>query len=241
MWWFLTQEGGLASQNLMMKEREEMDSIKLKWFTLYYEVNFLTLRPADPGPLVPCLSFSSQLKWQCLRKASLGDSRGLGRKGFPLKGKRSAPCTSITTFIVLCCCFVECLSSSLDYSLCRGNGLLTFFNALVSQCLAQCPWGHWIKPYWMNRLGIGLLFSEGLYPLYCLVGFVWLWLTLVDSVCDVQIQLKKKKTLHMYVSMYLLCICPFVHPCIYHICLSSVSVGVCTYLSMYVSSIYLLE
>ena len=130
MWWFLTQEGGLASQNLMMKEREEMDSIKLKWFTLYYEVNFLTSRPADPGPLVPCLSFSSQLKWQCLRKASLGDSRGLGRKGFPLKGKRSAPCTSITTFIVLCCCFVEYLSSSLDYSLCRGNGLADLF---------QCP------------------------------------------------------------------------------------------------------
>lgn len=215
-----------------------MDSIKLKWFTLYYEVNFLTAGPAEPGPLVPCLSFSSQLKRQCLREASLGDSRGLGRKGFPLKCKRSAPCTSVTTFTVLCCCFVECfLPRTIVYV--GAMTLLTFFNALVSQCLAQCPWGHWIKPCWMNRLGISLLFSEGLYPLYCLVGFVQLWLTLVDSVCDVQIQLKKKLYVCMYPCVYYVSVRLSIHVSITYVYHLYLSVGLCTYLSMYVSSIFI--
>ena len=91
----------------------------------------------------------------------------------------------------------------------------------------------------MNRLGIGLLFSEGLYPLYHLVGFVRMWLTLVDSVCDDQIQLKKQLYVCMYPCVYYVSVCSSIHVSIiyiYHLCLS---VGLCTYLSIHVCIICL--
>lgn len=91
----------------------------------------------------------------------------------------------------------------------------------------------------MNRLGIGLLFSEGLYPLYYLVGFVRLWLTLLDSVCDDQIQLKKQFYVYMYPCVYYVSVCSSIHVSIIYIYHLYLSVGLCTYPSMYVSSVYL--
>lgn len=132
MWWFLTQEGGLASQNLMVKEREEMDSIKLKWFTLYSEGEFPDCEACWAWPLVPCLSFSSQLKRQCLGEASLGDSRGLGEERLPFK-----PSVQHVSLLLqhLLCRVVALLSVCLlPWTIvCVGAmTFLTFFSALVS-------------------------------------------------------------------------------------------------------------
>ena len=194
-------------------------------------VNFLTARPAEPGPLVLGLSFSSQLKWQCLGEASLGDSRSLGEERLPFKVQAFS--TLPFWYYIYCAVVLFCWVFVFFPGPYSASGQWPCWPCSMpwSQCLAQCPRGHWIKSCWMNRPGIGLL-------LHCLVGFVRLWLTLVDSVCDVQMQLKKRY-ICMYPCSYYVSVCSSIHVSIIYVYHLYLSVGLCTYPSMYVSSIYL--
>ena len=95
-------------------------------------MNFQTARPAEPGPPVPCLPFSSQLKRQCLGEASFGDSRGLGEER--LHFKLSVQHVALLLQHLLSCVVALLSVCLLPWTIVYVGAMtfLTFFSALVS-------------------------------------------------------------------------------------------------------------
>lgn len=80
------KEGFACFGYLMMKELEEMDSIKPKGFVVYSEGEFPDHEACRAFDRLASSrsTFSSQLKWPFLGEASLGDSKGLREERLPI-------------------------------------------------------------------------------------------------------------------------------------------------------------
>lgn len=131
MWLLLIQERAASSQNLMMRELEEIDSIKPKWFMLYFEDEFpdreacwLLDYPAH-SQSTPSVLRENDI---ALERHLLGTAKAL-EKRLPFKPSAST-LYFVTTLTVLWCGLDDCLSSPLAHNL-QWDSDLAY--------LVQCP------------------------------------------------------------------------------------------------------